>query len=138
MLYTIIPLVIWLLPIVIPFNESFFQSLNLNYYLPKEVFIMYYVLSIIFLSISITKILQKKLFNNDYLFLFCTLWIFNILTFIYFSFFENIFWTLIFIFLELLNLFIIIFKLKKTSKGLTKYLFLFLTLYIYLLFLLGF
>ncbi len=135
MLYIVLTLIIWLFPIFIPFNESFFRSLNLKYFLPYEAFVMIYIFGIILLTILISYLVKRKKFNNDYLFFFSTLWIFNILTFIYFSCFESIFWSLIFSFLEIINLLILFVKIKKINKGLTKYLFLFFAIYIYLFFL---
>ena len=132
MIYLIANLLLWLFPIFIPFNESFFHSLNLTYYIPYEGFFMIYVLGIICLSILINHLVKLKVFDNDYLFWFCTLWLFNILTFIYFSCFESIIWCLIFISLEILNLGILFRKIKKINTSLTKYLFLFVLIYIYL------
>lgn len=136
MIYLIINLLLWLFPIFIPFNESFFHSLNITYYIPFYGFNMIYVLGIISLSILIFNLVKFKIFNNDYLFWFITLWIFNILTFIYFSCFESIVWCRVFCLLEIVNLMILFYKIKKINKGFTKYLFLFLLIYIYLLFIL--
>ena len=133
MIYLVINLLLWLLPIFIPFNYNFFNSFNLTYYIPIYIFWMIYVLGIISLSILIFNLVKKNKFNNDLLFWFCTLWLFNILTFIYFSCFESILWFRIFSGLEILNLMVLYRNVKKINKGFTKYLFLFVLIYLYLI-----
>ena len=119
-IYLIINLLLWLLPIFIPFNYNFFNSFNLTYYIPFYIFWLIYVLGIISLSILIFNLVKKNKFNNDLLFWFCTLWLFNILTFIYFSCFASILWFRIFSGLEILNLMVLYRNVKKINEQIEK------------------
>ncbi len=126
---------VYLVPFVIKKDYAFFNTLNLNYYLPFKVFYVVGFLDVLFISILITRLINKLKFDNSFLFNFSLLWIFRIFCSIYFNFFNSIIFSLIFIVLDLLNLVYIFYKIKKINITYCKYLFLGFFIDVYLIFL---
>ena len=117
----------FILNIFIPFN---FQ----NNYMPTKGFIIIYLISIIFLVKLICLLIKNNNMNNDLIFSFIILWLFNLLGSVYYSIFSSYVWSFIFILCELIVQFSIVFKVKKINKIYLKYQILFIIYNLLLIF----
>lgn len=122
---------LYIFHLFLPFNYDFFCTLKLN--VSYQGIALYYLVSVIFLIYLIYLLLKNKKFNYDLLFLYCVLWIANLVSYFYFNFFESIILGFFGILCCLIVLFFLIKHIKKINKNWLIYLIFLLSFYFYLL-----
>jgi len=123
------------LAVFFSFGFNLFIPANLNLVSPTTVVFnsIFYIISIMFFSLLIKKIVIKKKFNYDLLFLVLTLWISNFIGYIYFNIFNSFIVSWFCSIICLIILYFLLKDIKKINKSYSKYLILISSFYFYLL-----
>ena len=123
------------LAVFFSFTFQLFIPVNFNLISPTTVVFnsIFYIISIMFFSLLIKKIVIKKKFNYDLLFLVLTLWISNFIGYIYFNIFNSFIVSWFCSIICLIILYFLLKDIKKINKSYSKYLILISSFYFYLL-----